>query len=282
MGRVEGKVALITGAARGQGRSHAVGLAAEGADIIAVDICEDLSTIPYPMATPEDLALTTKMVEDLDRRIISRKADTRDLAALKAVVDEAVSEFGTIDILCANAGGGNSTSLLDTSEENWDEVIELNLTGVWKAIKAVAPVMVDKGRGGSIIITSSVSGLAAYPNLGHYNSAKHGLVGLMKSAAVELAPHQIRCNTIHPTTCNTPAFNNEFILRLFCPGVENPTIEDARALARSFNALPIGWVEARDITNAVIFLASDESRYLTGVQLPIDAGATAPFKIAHG
>jgi SDR family mycofactocin-dependent oxidoreductase len=281
MGRVEGKVALITGAARGQGRSHAVRLAQEGAEIVAVDICAQLDNVPYPLATPEDLAATAKLVEELDRRVIARQTDVRDSNAMKAVVDEAIAEFGHIDIVCANAGISSSGASWEISDESWQDVIDVNLTGVWKTTKAVIPHMIEHGRGGSIIITSSVAGLVAYGNLSHYTAAKHGLVGLMRALAVELAPHSIRVNTVHPTTVDTPMIDNDAVRQLFLPQVQNPSKADATQQMKMMHALPIPWVESVDISNAVLWLASDEARYVTGSALPIDAGSMAPFKIPN-
>src|SRR5215207_851002 len=210
MGRVEGKVAFITGAARGQGRSHALRLAEEGADIIAVDVCRPLETVPYELPTPDDLAETGKLVEDLDRRIVTRQADVRDLSQLQRVVQEGVSELGHIDIVCANAGIASLAPALEMEEQVWQEMIDVNLTGVWKTIRAAVPPMVERRQGGSVIITSSVAGLLGFGNLAHYVAAKHGVVGLMRTLAQELAPHMIRVNTINPTTVNTPmVMNNE-------------------------------------------------------------------------
>jgi SDR family mycofactocin-dependent oxidoreductase len=273
MGRVEGKVAFITGAARGQGRSHAVRLAQEGADIIAIDVCEAVPSNGIPPATEEDLRETVRQVEALDRRIIATKADVRDYDALKAAVDEGVAELGRLDIVAANAGiAGTPASAVDIPEDHWTTMIDINLSGVWHTAKATIPHL-KAGGGGSIIITSSDAGLFAYPNLSHYVSAKHGLVGLMRTLALELAPDMIRVNSVHPTTVATDMVLNDTIYRLFRPDLENPTREDFANAAVAMNALPIPWVEAVDISNAVLFLASDESRYVTGVPLPVDAGA---------
>jgi SDR family mycofactocin-dependent oxidoreductase len=275
MGRLEGKVAFITGAARGQGRSHAVRLAEEGADIIAVDICQSLPTVPYPGATPEDLAGTAKLVEDLDRRIVAREADVRDLGQLEAAVQEGLSELGHIDIICCNAGIGTFAPALEMDEEMWQEMIDINLTGVWKTIRAAAPPMVERRQGGSIIITSSAAGLFGFPNLASYSSAKHGIVGLMRTLTQELAPYMIRVNSVHPTTVNTPMIINDAFSRLIRPDLVDPKPEDLGVAFMGLNALPVPWVEPVDISNAVLWLASDESRYVTGVTLPIDAGFCA-------
>ncbi|BBY14905.1 mycofactocin-coupled SDR family oxidoreductase [Mycolicibacterium litorale] len=273
-GRVEGKVAFITGAARGQGRAHAVRLAQEGADIIAVDICKQIDSVRIPLSTPEDLAETADLVKNLDRRIYTAEVDTRDFDALKAAVDAGVEQLGRLDIIVANAGIGNGGETLDkTSEGDWEDMIDVNLGGVWKTVKAGVPHLLAGGRGGSIILTSSVGGLKAYPHTGHYVAAKHGVVGLMRTFAVELGPQNIRVNSVHPTNVNTPLFMNEGTMKLFRPDLENPGPEDMKVVGQLMHTLPIGWVEPEDIANAVLFLASDESRYITGVTLPIDGGS---------
>jgi (+)-trans-carveol dehydrogenase len=274
-GRVEGKVAFITGAARGQGRAHAVRLAQEGADIIAVDVCKPIvENTTIPPSTPEDLAQTADLVKGLNRRIVTAEVDVRDYAALKAAVDSGVEQLGRLDIIVANAGIGNGGDTLDkTSEHDWQEMIDVNLSGVWKTVKAGVPHILAGGRGGSIILTSSVGGLKAYPHTGHYVAAKHGVVGLMRTFAVELGQHMIRVNSVHPTNVNTPLFMNEGTMKLFRPDLENPGPDDLKVVAQMMHTLPIGWVEPEDISNAVLFLASDEARYITGVTLPVDAGS---------
>ena len=272
MGRMEGKVAFITGAARGQGRSHALRLAQEGAEIIAVDVCRQLETVPYPMSTPDDLAETAKLVEELDRRIVAQEADVRQLSSLEAAVEAGLSEFGHIDVVCANAGIGTFAPGLEMDEQTWDEMIDVNLSGVWKTIKAAVPPMVEARRGGSVIITSSAAGLKGFPNLVHYCAAKHGVVGIMRTLAQELAPYFIRVNSVHPTTVDTPMVMSDMFYRLVRPDLENPGREDMGEAFAGLNALPIPWVDPVDISNAVLWLASDEARYVTGVTLPVDAG----------
>ncbi len=274
MGRVEGKVAFITGAARGQGRSHALRLAEEGADIIAVDICSQVGTVKYPMATSEDLQQTVKDVEALDRRIVAVEADVRDLAALKAAVDQGVAELGRLDIVCGNAGIAGFGPADELTDEEWGDMLDINLTGVWHTAKAAIPHLKAGGNGGSIILTSSTAGLMAMENLAHYIAAKHGVVGLMRALALELAPHMIRVNSVHPTSVNTDMIHNSATYNLFAPDLDSPTREQIGERFRTLNALPIDWVEAVDISNAVLFLASDEARYITGVTLPVDAGST--------
>jgi SDR family mycofactocin-dependent oxidoreductase len=274
-GRVEGKVAFVTGAARGQGRSHAIRLAEEGADIIAVDICAQVDSVPYPMATPADLAETVKEIEALDRRVVATQADVRDYGALKAALDNGVAELGRLDIVSANAGIGSFGPADELSEDTWRDMIDTNLTGVWHAAKAAIPHLKAGGRGGSIILTSSTAGLMPLQNMAHYVAAKHGVVGLMRTLALELAPDMIRVNSVHPTSVNTDMIHNEATYALFAPDL--PAAERTREKLgerfQTLNALPIFWVEPRDISNAVLWLASDESRYVTGVTLPVDAGS---------
>jgi (+)-trans-carveol dehydrogenase len=273
MGRVEGKVAFITGAARGQGRSHALKLAQEGADIIAIDVCEDIEGTVYKGATEADLAETVRLVEALDRRIVATKADVREFDSLKKAVDDGVAQLGRLDIVSANAGILTSPSQAeDFSDQTWNTMIDINLSGVWRTAKAAIPHLKAGGRGGSIILTSSEAGLKAYASAGHYVSAKHGVVGLMRTLALELAPDMIRVNSIHPTQVDTDMIQNEATYRLFSPDLEHPTRDDFAAASQAVNALPIPWVESVDISNALLFLASDDARYITGVPLPVDAG----------
>ena len=273
-GRVDGLVAFVTGAARGQGRSHAVRLAQEGADIIAIDVCAAIPDVVYPGATPGDLAETVDQVKGLGRRIVAAEVDVRDYDALKAAVDGGVDQLGRLDIVVANAGIGNAGNKLHKLPAHiWDDMIDINLTGVWHTVKAAVPHILSGGRGGSIILTSSVGGMKAMAHTGHYIAAKHGVVGLMRTFAVELGQHSIRVNSVHPTQVNTPMALNDATFRLFAPHKENPGPEDFAPVSQSMHVLPTPWVEPEDISNAVLFLASGESRYVTGVQLPIDAGA---------
>lgn len=275
MGRVEGKVAFVTGAARGQGRSHAVRLAEEGADIIAVDLCAEVRGMGYPAATPDDLAETVGLVEALDRRIVATQADVRDYDALRQALDDGVAQLGRLDIVAANAGIGSlAYAAQDISDEIWQDMIDVNLTGVWHTTKAATSHLVSGGHGGAIVITSSAAGLKGYANIAHYSSAKHGLVGLMRTLAAELGPHNIRVTSIHPTQVATDMILNESTYRLFVPDQENPTEDDFRAASQLMHMLPIPWVESVDISNALLFLASDEGRYITAVALPVDAGVT--------
>jgi len=272
-GRVEGKVAFVTGAARGQGRSHALRLAQEGADIIAVDLTGQIDTVPYAMSTPADLDETVRQVEALDRRIVATQADVRDFDALKGALDAGVAQLGKLDIVSANAGIFSFGTLDELTEEQWSDMLAVNLTGVWHTVKAAIPHLKANG-GGSMILTSSTAGLLAIPNIGHYVAAKHGVVGVMKTAALELAPFNIRVNSVHPTSVNTDMIQNSATYELFAPDL-TPEQRTKEALAPRFqtlNVLPIPWVEPIDISNAVLWLASDESRYVTGLEVRVDAG----------
>jgi (+)-trans-carveol dehydrogenase len=272
-GRVEGKVALVTGAARGQGRSHALRLAQEGADIIAVDLCAQVDSVPYEMATPGALAETVRQVETLDRRIVAREADVREFAALAQIVTAATTELGRLDIVVANAGISSFSPAVEMDEQVWRDMIDVNLTGVWQTVKAAVPHIRAGGRGGSIVLTSSVAGLKPYANVAHYVAAKHGVIGLMKTLALELASDMIRVNTVNPTQVPTPMIMNDPTKEVFVPDVVDPTDEHLAQASQALQVLPIPWVEAVDVSNAILFLSSDEARYITGVALPIDAGA---------
>ncbi len=270
--RVAGKVAFITGAARGQGRSHAVRLAAEGADIIAVDVCAPVSTAPYPMAEPADLDETVRLVAATGRRIVAQQADVRDPAALRKVVDAGVAELGRLDIVLANAGIAHYSRAVDLDDDDWTQMIDVDLNGVWWTVKAALPHLVEGGRGGSIVLTSSTAGLRGLENCVHYVTAKHGLVGMARALALELGRHDIRVNTIHPNSVNTAMLQNPPTWDLFLPGRESPTVEQFARVAQSLNVLPTPWSEPSDISDAVLFLVSDDARNVTGVSFPVDAG----------
>lgn len=274
MGRLEGKVVFITGVARGQGRSHAIRFAEEGADIIGIDVLEPIAGSVSDATTQADMDETIAAVEALDRRIIATKADVRSLSQVKKAVDDGVAQLGRLDVVIANAGVSTFMGPAESlSEEAFVDMVDINLTGVWRSCAAAIPHLKAGGRGGSIIMTSSAAGLMAYPNVGHYVAAKHGVVGLMRTLALELASDMIRVNSIHPTTVQTPMVENEASFRLFRPDLENPGVDDFIEAAKVMNALPIGWVQSVDISNAMVWLASDEARYVTGVTLPVDAGA---------
>jgi SDR family mycofactocin-dependent oxidoreductase len=266
MGKLAGKVAFITGAGRGQGRSHAVRLAQEGADIIALDICADIRTVPYPLSTADDLAETARQVRALDQGVATFAADVRDFDALAAAVADGVAQVGPIDIVLANAGIAPFS--MSPTEEEWTDVIDVNLTGVYNTVRAVLPQMIERGSGGSIVLTSSVAGLVGgggnTPGGLGYTAAKHAVVGLMRSYANDLAPHNIRVNTVNPTAVRTPMVANDAI---------EAYVRSDRSLGRAANALPVPMIEPIDVSNAIAWLVSDDARYVTGVALPVDAGS---------
>ncbi|GAA5167981.1 MULTISPECIES: mycofactocin-coupled SDR family oxidoreductase [Amycolatopsis] len=271
MGRLAGKVALITGAARGQGRAHAVRLAEEGATIIATDLCEQLDNVGYPLATPADLEETARLVEKQDQACLAVKADARDAQQMAAVVAQAIAEFGKIDILAVNHGILIAEPWDQWTEHDWNTVIDTNLNGVWNATRPVLPHMVEQGSG-SVIFTASVSGLLAQVGMLPYNASKHGVVGLMRSLAATMGPHNVRVNTVCPGNVGSPMLLNDMIAKMFSGGAADATIDDIRFPAQAMNLLPVPWVEPVDVSNAVLFLASDEARYITGTNLTVDAG----------
>jgi SDR family mycofactocin-dependent oxidoreductase len=274
MGKLEGKVAFVTGAAQGQGRSHAVELAREGADVIAVDVCEQVPGMPYPTGTWEKLQETVREVEALDRRIVAAKADVRDYDALAGAVDDGVTQLGRLDIVAANAGIGSLPHAShELSLDVWQQMIDVNLTGVWQTCKAAIPHILAGGQGGAIVLTSSAAGLQAYSHISHYVSAKHGVVGLMRTLAVEYGPERIRVNSIHPTQVETDMIMNDETMKVFVPDIPNPTRADFEPRSQAMHTLPIPWVQPIDISRALVFLVSDDARYITGVPLPVDAGA---------
>jgi len=276
VGRVAGKVALITGAARGQGREHAIRLAEEGADIVAVDVCADIDGVAYPGATDSDLADTADLVEKSGRRIVTAKADVRDVEALRAAVAQGVDALGPLDIVVANAGiSGVPAPAAMIEESAWQTMMDINLTGVWHTVKVALPHMTNGG--GSIILVSSMLGIRGGGYMAHYASAKHAVVGLMNSLANELAPQWIRVNSIHPGNILTPMLDNDWFVRTLRPDLPNPTVQDAGEIIGQFHLLPKPLIEARAVSNAVLFLASDEAQYITGAALPVDAGAVAKF-----
>jgi (+)-trans-carveol dehydrogenase len=275
--KFEGKVALITGAARGQGRSHAVRLAEEGADVIATDICEQIDVVPYEMSTKADLDETVRQVEALGRRVVARVADVRSVDQMESAVEDGVAQLGRLDIVCANAGiTGPLTagSSLGDRVHAFRQVVDTNLTGTFVTIEATKKHLIAGGAGGSIIITSSLAAFKTLGAGGGYGEAKHGLMGLMKAAAHELAPYFIRVNSIHPSNVDTPMIMNDALFRVFRPDLKDPSIDDAKDILQFLNLMPVPYLDVSDISNAVIFLASDEGQFITGVSLPIDAGGS--------
>lgn len=272
MGRVEGKVALITGAARGQGRAHAVRLAEEGADIIAIDSCAQIDSVPYPMGTRTDLDQTAKEVEAFDRRVHIEQVDVRDSVGLQEAVARAAAELGPIDIVVANAGIFSCAPTAEMPAQMWQDMLDVNLTGVWNTVQAVVPAMLERGTGGSLILISSAAGIKGMVGLPHYVAAKHGVTGLMKSWSNEFGPSRIRVNSVHPSGVATTMIHNDSMFKLFRPDLENPGREDMAAVSFAYHSLPESWVQPRDIADAVLFLASDESKFITGQQLKVDLG----------
>jgi SDR family mycofactocin-dependent oxidoreductase len=268
---LRGKVALITGAARGQGRSHAVTLAEAGADIIAADICKPVKTAPYPLATPDDLDTTVREVEKLDRRALPVQCDVRSSADLDAAVAAGLAEFGKIDILVANAGIWALGNLWEITDEQWQEMIDIDLTGPWRSIKAVVPSMIEN-RGGSIVVTSSVNGFEAGGGMTHYVAAKHGVLGLMRNAALELGRFNIRCNAICPGIVDTQMNDWQGCYDMMA-GHPGGTPEDRRYAAYNWSVLAgRGLLRPDTVNQAVLWMASDDSADVTGVALPIDGG----------
>lgn len=263
MGSLDGKVAFITGAARGQGRAEAVRLASDGADIIAVDICDQIASVPYPMATSDDLAQTVKLVKDTGARIVAREVDVRDRDALSTALQAGLDEFGRLDIVIANAG----IAPMQSGAAGWRDVVDVNLTGAYNTVEVSIPTIIDQSEGGSVVLISSVAGLVAMnsadPGGLGYTAAKHGLVGLMRQYANVLAEHSIRVNSVHSTGVNTPMIDNDYVRSWL----------QRMGTRAGGNALPVPAVEVEDVANAVAWLVSDAARYVTGVTLPVDAGA---------
>ena len=274
MGRVEGKVALVTGAARGQGRSHAIRLAEEGADLILLDVLENLPTLEYDLGTETDLAETVAAVEALDRRVVWGQADVRDADALRELVTRGVGELGALDIVSANAGiSPRLAKIWEITPQEWGDQIAVNLTGVFNTIRVVVPPMIAGGRGGAIVLTSSGAGLAGIPHLGAYNASKHGVVGLALTLANELARHDIRVNALCPGTVGTPMVTqNRSQHSFFRPDLPAPSLTDTMAALKKVSPLGRPWIEPIDVSNALLWLVSDEGRYVTGITLPIDQG----------
>jgi SDR family mycofactocin-dependent oxidoreductase len=273
MGRVANKVALVTGAARGQGRSDAVRLAEEGADLILLDLCGSVDSVPYPLPSEADLYETARLASAHGAKVLSRVVDVRDDDELRSVVTDGVREMGSIDVMVAAAGVLSFGLTWEMTRAAWQDMIDINLTGAWLTAKAVIPSMIDAGRGGSLVFHSSKEGLKGLHSMGGYSASKHGVTGLMRTLSLELAPEFIRANSINATVVDTPMVHNEATYAAFMPDIEAPTREDAAAAFAPINAMPIGWVDTGDVSNAVLFLASDESRYVSGVALPVDAGA---------
>jgi (+)-trans-carveol dehydrogenase len=273
MGLLDGKVALVTGAARGQGRSHVLRLAAEGADTIAVDRCESDDWLTYPLATDEDLRDVAALAGEAGRRVVARRADVRDLAAMQAAVADGVAELGRLDVVCANAGILPPLGLTwELDADQWRQTIDVNLNGVFITVKAAVPHMIEAGNGGSVAITSSGAALVSTTHLGGYSAAKAALLSLTRTLARELAPHLIRVNAICPTAVSTTMIHNDALYRSFHPELQSPGREDVAPMFQEKNLLPVPWIEPGDVSSAIAWLACDQARYITGITLPVDAG----------
>lgn len=275
MGRMDGKVAFITGAARGQGRSHCLTLAREGAQIIGLDLCRSVDEVRYPLATQNDLAETAGMLAEIGAKTILLEADVRSQGDVRAVADAGLERFGQIDVVVANAGVWTWGEARDLPLRDWQFALDVNLTGAFNTVQAALPSMIDRGAGGSIMFTSSELALRGSAQAVAYTATKAGVVGMMRALAAELAPHNIRVNTVNPSTVNTDMVLNQATYDLFAPHkAGTATVDDLRNAMRAFHMLPIELVEPQDISNAVLYLASDESRAVTSIILPVDAGST--------
>ncbi|MFZ9158512.1 MAG: mycofactocin-coupled SDR family oxidoreductase [Ilumatobacteraceae bacterium] len=274
MGAVEGRVALVTGAARGQGRAHAIALAAEGADVVVTDLCADIATVPYPLGTEAELAETVALVEATGRRCLAMTADVRDSDAMGLVVDAALDAFGTIDICVANAGVTGYGRFHELDDQTWNDMIDVDLTGTFKTIRAVVPTMLER-RYGRIIATSSMAGRMGNANLAHYVAAKWGVIGMVKSLAMEVANKGITVNAVAPAAVDTPMLHNEAMYRLFCPDMDGPTREDVTPRYQAMNRLGVAWMDPSEVSRAVLFVAADAAGAMTGQVIEVSLGSSA-------
>ena len=271
---LEGRVAFITGGGRGQGRSHALGLARQGADIAIVDIAGDIASVPYALSKKDDLEETAKLVRGLGKRCLVQIADVRDGDAMRSAVAETVSQFGHVDILCANAGIFSFSSVEEMSDSTWQDMIDVNLTGIFNAFRAVAQPMREQ-QWGRVIATASMAGRGGFAMISHYVAAKWGLIGLSKSFALEMAPYNVTVNVVAPTNVNSLMIQNPAIWKFFAPDVENPTSEDAAKVAAQMTGQGVPWIEPQDVTEAILFLAQESSHRITGEVLHVSAGMNA-------
>ena len=273
-GAVEGRVALVTGAARGQGRAHAVALAREGADVVVTDLCADIGTVPYPLGSRAELDETVRLVQAEGRRCFAVVADIRDTAAMDAVVTETISSFGGLDICVANAGVTGYARFQDLDDRTWEDMIDVDLTGTFRTIRAALPHMLER-RYGRIIATSSMAGRMGNPNLAHYVAAKWGVIGMIKSLAMEVADKGITANAIAPAAVDTPMLHNPAMYALFCPDLEDPTRDDVTPRYRRMNRMGVAWMDPTEISRAVVFLAADAAGSMTGQVMEVSLGSSA-------
>ncbi|WP_029368501.1 mycofactocin-coupled SDR family oxidoreductase [Mycobacterium sp. UM_WWY] len=272
MGQLDGQVAFITGVARGQGRSHALTLAREGADIIGLDLCAKPSTTAYDGATHEDLQETIRLVKETGRQIVAEVADTRDYEQVEAVFTRGIEQFGRVDIVLPNAGICSGAKTWEITPDAWREMVEINLNGVFHTVKAAIPTMIAAGRGGSIVFTGSTEAIKGAENISSYAASKHGVTGLMTSLARELGQYNIRVNSVNPTCVDTHMINNDFVYGLFRPDLDKPTREDVIDTFAGTHILPVPWIQPQDVSNAILYLVTEPGRYITATPLIIDAG----------
>jgi SDR family mycofactocin-dependent oxidoreductase len=272
MGQLDGKVAFITGVARGQGRSHALTLAREGADIIGLDLCAKPSTTAYASATEEDLQETVRLVKEAGGQILAEVADTRAFDQVQAVFDRGVQQFGRVDIVIPNAGICSGAKTWEISPQDWREMIDINLNGVFHTVKAAVPTLIAQGEGGSIVFIGSTEALKGAENISSYAASKHGVTGLMTSLARELGQYRIRVNSVNPTCVDTHMINNDFVYGLFRPDLDKPTREDVVDTFSGTHLLPVPWIDPEDVSKAILYLVTDTGRYITASTMVIDAG----------
>lgn len=272
MGQLDGKVAFITGVARGQGRSHALTLAREGASIIGLDLCDKPSTTAYPGTTEEDLQETVRQVKEAGGQIFVDVADTRDYAQVKAVFDRGIEQFGRVDIVIPNAGICSGAKTWEIEPTDWREMVDINLTGVFHTVKVAIPTMITQNQGGSIVFIGSTEALKGAENISSYAASKHGVTGLMTSLARELGQYNIRVNSVNPTCVDTHMINNDFVYGLFRPDLDKPTREDVIDTFAGTHILPVPWMQPQDVSNAILYLVTEPGRYITATPMVIDAG----------
>ncbi|MGH3637953.1 MAG: mycofactocin-coupled SDR family oxidoreductase [Mycobacterium sp.] len=272
MGQLDGKVAFITGIARGQGRSHALTLAREGASIIGLDLCAKPSTTAYDGATEEDLQETVRLIKEVGGEIHAEVADTREFDQVKAVFDRGVQRFGRVDIVIPNAGICSGAKTWEITPQDWREMIDINLNGVFHTVKAAVPTLISQAEGGSVVFIGSTEALKGAENISSYAASKHGVTGLMTSLARELGRYGIRVNSVNPTCVDTHMINNDFVYGLFRPDLEKPSREDVIDTFSDTHLLPVPWIEPSDVSNAILYLVTEPGRYITATTLVIDAG----------